>query len=440
MDFQKSLSYLDSFVNLERAVLPSQNRFMNLDRMKCLLKLFGNPDKSFVPIIIAGTKGKGSTGFFLHSMLCAAGIPSGFYSSPHLQTPLERIRINGKIISQAAWARAFSEIRRKLSSSKIPSKFGEPTYFEIMTLAAALAFKRAHVRAAIFEVGLGGRLDATNAMDAPIAVITTLGMDHEAVLGPTLRHIAREKAAVIKRGAEVVTAPQLPEAMPEIFDRVRRMRANLHQVAPAGPGPALAGDFQRINASLAAAAARLLRELDFAVPEKAIREGLGRKDWPGRIESVPGNPEALLDGAHNPTSTQALVDYLKKSYANRKRVLVFSVARDKNSDAMLKILSGFFDTAVLARMGSPRSQETAVLLAQARKYFNNVFPAARFPQAWGLAKQVAGPGSLVVVTGSLYWVGEARAHLKKRIPSPLSSPRMRGEGRVRGKKRKHARS
>ena len=218
MTYSQSLNYLNSFLNLERIIFTPNNRLWNLERMELLLKWFSHPEKSFFPVLIAGTKGKGSTGFFLESILIEAGIRTGFYSSPHLEDPRERIRIQGRMISKKVWCKGVEAIRRVLkkysvSPLRMPPRFEKEimrgvTYFEILTLLAALLFKKAGIKAGIFEVGMGGRLDATNALGAKVVILTPVHLDHEAILGGTIAKIAVEKAAVVHKGSEVVLSPQ----------------------------------------------------------------------------------------------------------------------------------------------------------------------------------------------------------------------------------------
>jgi len=391
----------------------SDNAFWNLKRMDLLLDRFGRPEKSFFPILIAGTKGKGSAGFFLESILTAAGIPAGFYSSPHLESPLERIRIRGKILSRRFWTAGLSDIRRSLMRKRLPVRYGAVTYFEVMTLLAMLVFKRAGMRIGIFEAGMGGRLDAVNVLDAPIAILTPVSLDHEAFLGRTIGKITREKAAVIRPHSDVITGGQTEEAFRVIRATVR------HRKAALWPGVnmkrrclGLAGDFQKVNAGLAARAAFRLRDrFGYAIPESAISKGLRASHWPGRMERFPGEPAFLLDAAHNPASILALVNYLGKAEPLRPKVIVFGVSRDKNSKVMLQSLSRLKAPLVLTRFPNPRSQELGVLLAQAHGLFPAVLAAENPREAMEFAKGIAGRKGLITATGSFYLIGAVRKQI-----------------------------
>ncbi len=412
MDYSNSLHYLNSFLNLERIQVPTP-RTWNLGRMRLLMDWAGHPEKSFFPVLIAGTKGKGSTGFFLESILKASGQRTGFYSSPHLQDPRERIRLNGKMISKNLWAKEIGKIRRMLSGRRLPKSLGEFTYFEIMTLLAMLAFKKEGVEIAIFEIGMGGRLDATNVLRPKLVMLTPVHLDHEAILGNTIAKIAGEKAAIIKPRSYVVAAPQVPEAMKVIRAQVRKAKARLYPHANGRQVPAklgLAGDFQRMNAGVAVQAANLLQSrFGFQITPQGRLKGLANRHWPGRMETIrSGGVEFLLDGAHNPISIEALVRNLKQMSPARKQILVFGTARDKKADRMLSILAQSFDEVILTHAANPRSYEVEALLLKAKGLFKRIYPFAKVSEAIAFAQRHASSKSRVVVTGSFYLIGEAR--------------------------------
>ena len=416
MNYSESLRYLNSFLNLERILFTPQNRLWNLTRMRRLLEWFDHPEKKFFSVLIAGTKGKGSTGFFLESILNSAGVRAGFYSSPHLEDPRERIRIQRRMVSKQDWARGVSQIKRRLDRKNLPERLGAFTYFEILTLLAVLLFKEAGVEAGVFEVGLGGRLDATNALGAKVVILTPVRMDHEAILGNTIAKIAAEKAAVVRQSADVIVSPQWPEALRVIQTRIWKQKARSYPVRGGWPGKVgLRGDFQKINAGAAALAAKVLRSRGFQIPEQAVRQGLQAADWPGRMETLPAalgpGRDLLIDGAHNPASIQALVRNLRGGVRG-KRLLIFGTSRDKNSAEMLKILGSFFSNVILCRNPNPRSQEIGTLIFHARPWFQGIFPAANVPEALELAKSLSKAGDTVVATGSFYLIGEIRKKIK----------------------------
>ncbi len=444
--------------------LPVSRRW-KLERMRRLLALFGHPEKSFLPVVIVGTKGKGSTGFFLQSILKEAGVSVGFYSSPHLETPRERIRLHGRLISKSLWARLLTHIRSVIASPRFsagaaisgseivrqqtgvirPDGFDRSfwrtsssakkqqtprndetayTYFEIMTLMAALAFKDQGVKIGVFEAGMGGRLDAVNTLAAPFVIVTPVHLDHEAFLGNTLIKIAGEKAAVIHQGAEVVTAPQKPEVRRLLRTRARKMRASLWPVTrKTRLKTGLRGEHQRWNA---AAAVKMVERLCGGMAlghrmQHAIRKGLAASDWPGRFESFPGRPSVILDGAHNPAAMETLVKTLgarplralrgQQGPGPSSRVVIFGVAQDKDSQKMLKTLAGFFDVMVLAPLPTARMRSLPELLKTAQPFFKILIPAKNVSEALTLARAAAGAQGTILVTGSFYLIGEIRKFL-----------------------------
>ncbi len=418
MNFLQSLNYLNSFANLERLTQgsPLQKRFLNLDRMRLLLEWAGHPEKAFFPVVIAGTKGKGSTGFFLESILSEAGIPCGFYSSPHLETPRERIRLQGRLISERCWAAGLSEIKRMLFKKRLAQAAEPFTYFEIMTLLAMLAFKAAKVRVGIFEVGLGGRLDAVNVLKAPLAVLTPIDMDHEDFLGNTLAKIAVEKAGIIHAGAEVVTAPQKFSALKVVRARVRQCHAVLHQVkGELGLQAGLFGAHQSLNAAVAQKTAVVLQaRFGFVIPAAAVKRGLAKSHWPGRFEVMQGNPGIILDGAHNPVSVRALVAALKAARLKGPRVLVFGVTKDKNFKEMLRVLAGYFNEIIVTPLSdNPRGREIASMLPEAARCFKAVYPVASPEEALALACRKLAWGGWLAATGSFFLIGRLRPLVKK---------------------------
>jgi len=438
MNFSQSLTYLNSFYDLEKTMTLPAGRRWKLERMRHLLRIFGQPQKSFLSVVIVGTKGKGSTGFFLQSILKEAGLSAGFYSSPHLESPRERIRIQGEIISKKLWCRLLETIHGTLARQKEKKAWGSYTYFEIMTLMAALAFKGAGVEAAVFEAGMGGRLDAVNALGAPVVIVTPIHLDHQEFLGPTVGHIAAEKAAVIHGRADVIMAPQKKAAEGVIRERAARQKARLWRVTQKVSYPVgLQGDHQQWNAAAAVLASKVLLQalntrklnegrqdpsrselkepsLRRSISSSAVQAGLRAKNWPGRFETVSVRPRVILDGAHNPAAMEVLVKALKKvpeARDKRARILLFGVTRDKDSQTMLKILAQFFSTVILVPLLSSRGKSPAELHGEAQHFFSVQIPAQNLKEAVSLGKRLAGPNGLLAVTGSFYLAGAARALL-----------------------------
>ena len=438
MKYSQSLSFLNSFLNLEQVAKP-HSRVWNLKRMRELLEIFGHPEKGIFTILVGGTKGKGSTAYFLSEILRRAGLQVGFYHSPHLEHPNERIWINGKAISKGEFARGLLRIQQRLCHSviarqrtkhgrsnprpEIASGASHPrndryTYFEIMTLLAALLFKEKGIETAVYEVGMGGRLDATNTLPAKLVILTPIHYDHEAYLGYTLDKIAREKAAILRMGRDVVTAPQLPEARREIQKVARRRKCPVWSpLTVKGTKLQLLGDFQELNAHLALRAASILRDrYHFPLTREAMIEGVGSNHWPGRMELFKGRPSILLDGAHNPKSIEALARNVRKLFPGRRTILIFGTSHDKRSDRMLRALGKVFDTCILTQSRSNRAQSTVTLLSEAKGHFSVLFPAACSHEALALAGRMARPEDLIVGTGSFYLIGELRKEALLAVP------------------------
>jgi dihydrofolate synthase / folylpolyglutamate synthase len=430
MNYSQSLRYLDSFLNLERLSQLPKNPFFNLRRMEHLLKISGHPEKKFFPVLIAGTTGKGSTGFFLESILKANDIEAGYYHSPHVEDPRERIRVRGAMASAELWAAGLSAIRKLLRVHPLQKNLGVLTYFEILTFLAVWVFEKKGVKVGIFEIGLGGRLDATNVLKAPLVILTPIHLDHEAFLGNTISKIAAEKAAIIKPKGHTVTGKQSPEALRVICCAVKKNRGSLWTAKPVSGMPlGLAGDFQKMNAGVALKAAEILKKyFDFPMISGRSREGLQCRNWIGRMESFyQGGRRFILDGAHNPISMRALVASLRTGTRtsglgtrlgslvlrvprSESRVpwLIFGAMNDKNSREMLKALSRFFPKVILTGIAGNRAKPVAMLTEEAKGLFKCVLTAQNVEEAFRLARKASDPGASIVVTGSFYLVGEAR--------------------------------
>ncbi|MFA7255089.1 MAG: cyanophycin synthetase [Candidatus Omnitrophota bacterium] len=410
MNYSQSLRYLNAFIDLEKLAQLPKNPFFNLERMEHLLKAAGHPEKNFSPILIAGTTGKGSTGFFLESILKANRIRTGYYHSPHVEDPRERIRIQGTMASPRLWAEGLSEIQKLLRKNPLPKACGVLTYFEILTFLATWIFAKAGVKIGIFEIGLGGRLDATNILKAPLVILTPIHLDHEAFLGNTISKIAAEKAAIIKPRNRVVVGKQCPEALRVILGAVKQKKGILWKAKPATGIPlGLAGDFQKMNAGVALKAAEILRkDFNLLITPERSGKGLLAKHWKGRMETfLQGGRRFILDGAHNPISMKELVRSLEMQRV-RNPWLVFGAMNDKNSREMLRSLSRFFSKVVLTGIAGNRAKPVAMLVSEAKGLFKCVLTAQNVEEALDLARKGTNPGATAVVTGSFYLVGEAR--------------------------------
>lgn len=382
-----------------------------LERLEPVLARLGRPELSFPAIHVAGTNGKGSTAAMLHAIYVRGGYRTGLYTSPHLLSFTERVRIGDSRISESDVVVLAEEVQGAAAAVGV-----DLTFFEIATLMAFLEFQRKGVDLAIVETGLGGRLDATNVVRPLVSVITSIGLEHCEILGDTLEAIASEKAGIIKPGAVVVTGPLPVEAAAVVEARVaidgtRWLRYGhdfddrlLREFDSDGDGVALAGSHQRQNASVALAVVRAL-EPRFPVPASAIAEGLRTVRWPGRLETVSRAPLTIVDGAHNPHAVDVLASALEVIALPHPRVLVFGVMADKDWRSMLTRLVPLFDRVVTVPVSNRRALEPSRTLAVA----SDLRPSEAASSAVeGLrrARELAGPDGAIVVTGSIFLIAE----------------------------------
>ena len=413
--FSQAVDYLARFTDYERM---TGGRYAgqpyDLRRMARLLDALDHPERGFPSVHIAGTKGKGSTAHFAESIFRAHGLRTGLYTSPHLVHMLERIRLDGAPIPEALFVRTLNRMRRALDRLR-------PTYFEIMTAAAFVLFAERRVGMAVIEVGLGGRLDATNLIRPSACGIARIDFDHTDRLGTTLGAIASEKAGIIKPGVPVFTTETRPAAVATIRRKAREVRAPLTELAGSVTRvrsgvrtefswdgrrytvPAL-GAFQADNAALALSLAR--RALVQFDPAKAAR-GLSQARLPGRLEIIRRRPLWIVDVAHNPFAARASAEALRAIPAHRT-ICVFGASRDKDWRAMIRALSPVVDLWILTRAENPRAAEPGDLAREVR----NGMSAGTVESAIELADLLARPSDRVLVTGSFYVAGEALASLR----------------------------
>jgi dihydrofolate synthase/folylpolyglutamate synthase len=364
-----------------------------LGRMRVLLRTLGRPHKKYPSIIVAGTNGKGSTSAMLASILDAAGYRTGFYTSPHLVDIRERWKIAGQWISPELLDECIDELRA--ASTEIL-----PTYFEALTLIAFNAFAKAGCDMAVLEVGMGGRLDATNVVKPLAAVITPVGMDHMEYLGDTLRQIAAEKAGVIHRGAIVLTSNDDPLVLGVIRKRAAKFGQPVIHVTEEHDTP-LPGPFQRRNAALAVRTAR-----ELGVSEAAIAEGVRNTRWRGRLEQLAyGGKQIWIDGGHNLHAVTQTAPYFD-AHVPRPRLLVFGMMSDKDVQPVVDRLFPLFDRVISTEPYPPRSVKA--------DSFAGVTPIPDPDDA--LRAALASPERAIVITGSLYLAGAAIAFFDKIAP------------------------
>jgi dihydrofolate synthase/folylpolyglutamate synthase len=409
-------------------------RKFSLDEIRVLLEALGDPQKRFPAVLIAGTNGKGSTASTLASILVAAGMRTGLYTSPHLERANERIRLDRAEIGDDDFARVYFRVHDAAQQLVLDGRLEQlPSYFEILTAQALLYFAEAGAEIAVLEVGMGGRLDATNIVDPLLSVITDISLDHTEWLGETIALIAREKAGILRREGTMVTLPQHPEAnqvlgevateldvrgvsavpyMPSVeADAAYAVNALGAEIVVDSP---LRGAHQHRNLALAIAAAVELKERHgFPVTPAAIAEGIRQTRWPGRLERLMSKDgmEWVLDVAHNPAGVWALRAGLRSVFGDAKGpALIFSCLRDKPLTEMAQILFPLFEQVILAPIHAARAAAMDDLLAAARKVGTPAVVAESVSEALRLAK-VRAAGGVAVISGSVYLVGEARGLL-----------------------------
>lgn len=408
MNYAEAVRYLYSLGN---EVLTAK---LGLDRITALLKALGNPHRACRWIHVAGTNGKGSTCAMIEAGLRAAGLRTGLYTSPHLIEPTERIQIAGRVVTQDQFASAFVRVHetaeRMLASGELDM---HPTYFETMTAMAFVMFADAKLDTVVLEVGLGGRLDATNVVTPALCVITPIDYDHQIFLGDTIEQIAAEKAGILKPGVPAVFAEQRPEAeavlrtqaqaaytlsrdwpITDLALDARGSRFCLRGVEIHCP---LAGEHQVENARVAAIA---LAQLGISPA------GIAGTRWPGRLEHVSERPEIVIDGAHNPAGTRALAAYIQRFYSGRRIWIIYGALRDKAVAEMTSVLFPLADRVILTAPENARAMTPEEIDAPGACITHSIAEA--------IAKlSEAAPEDVVFITGSLYLVGEARAVLVK---------------------------
>ncbi len=434
MTYEQAVAYLESLIDYERTPAnAAAARAWNLDRIGHLLAAVGNPHLALRCVHIAGTKGKGSTAAMTASILTAAGLRTGLYTSPHLVSFRERIRINGKLLPEEDVVSLVEEVKPLIEPMR-ETPIGPPSFFEAYTLIGLLYLARQQVEVAVLETGLGGRLDATNVVQPLVCGLTRIGMDHMIELGETISQIAWEKAGIIKPGVTVISAPQSPEVL-EVFQEVcLERRAQLvvvgQEVGPCVlPGRSdtkrqvftihgmrgnyadlecpLLGPHQAENAAVAIGLVETLSQHGLKVGEPAIRAGIKSVRWPGRFQVVSRRPYIVLDGAHDEVGAAALAATIESLLPGRRLILVLGVGKDKDADAIARVLCPLADQVITTASASPRAlgaEELQRLIYRRCKHTSAYAPTSL---AIGAALDQARPRDVVLITGSLYVVGEA---------------------------------
>ncbi|WP_109485838.1 bifunctional folylpolyglutamate synthase/dihydrofolate synthase [Occallatibacter savannae] len=461
MSYQSAIDHLAAMAPELATQTGQPRRKFSLDEIGTLLAALGNPHRTFPSVLIAGTNGKGSTASTLWSILTSSGLRTGLYTSPHLSRPNERIRIDGVEIADEDFASTFFRVRSTAQRLVDEGKLAQaPSFFEVLTAMAFLHFAEPAIEIAVLEVGMGGRLDATNIVDPLISIITDISLDHMEWLGPTISDIAREKAGIMRHGGTLVTLPQHPEAnqvIGEVATSLSVLGVSAVPFLPAGEAPGraelepvqsaynlevlgkqievdspLRGSHQHRNVALAiAAAVELAISHGFPITAKSIADGIRNTRWPGRLERVTtpaaegaATLEWILDVAHNPAGAWALRAGLRKMLPNQQLgTLVFSCLRDKPVAEMAQILFPIFERVIFAPIYSSRATPMRDLMAAAASTGTNASAAASVGQAIDLAIEQTRerPGTPIVVSGSVYLVGDVRTRLLARQAQSVSA-------------------
>lgn len=459
MNFDDAIAYLDTLTNYERAPKPAAMRTVPLDRMRRLCKLLGDPQRHFRSVLVTGTNAKGSICAMVYSMLRQSHVRAGLYTSPHLEHVRERIRAwttrpgegdrragagpaaaarahTDDWISPEEFAAVVEQLRSAMETITQEDPEQPPTYFEAMTAAAFLYFRRRQVEVAVLEIGLGGRLDATNIVEPAVAVIGPIDVDHAEVLGHEPAAIAQEKAGIIKPGCHVITAPQREEVMPVLLAACESQGAplfvcgqdltatvlrhtleglelsvtGLRGLYPSLQLP-LIGRHQAQNAAVAVGAVELLSST--GIPHRIVEQGLARVDWPGRLEVVNDAPLIIMDGAHNPQAAGALVETVKELCPGQRVHLLIGMSWDKSPESVGRQVGGLCASATCTQSRHPRAMQAAELAKQLAPFCPDMHVMPDPADAYTYLLNAVAPQDVIVVTGSLFLVGELRAAIRE---------------------------
>jgi len=438
-NYQQALDYIYAFIDYEISRSPRSAENYDLRRMYELLARLDNPHLKAATVHIAGTKGKGSTAAMIASALTASGYRTGLYTSPHLIDLRERMRIDNALISRSVLVRLVNRLKKEIEAVNARAAFGRLTTFEVLTALGLAWFAEEGVDFQVVEVGLGGRLDATNVVCPRVSVITTIGLDHTEVLGETLPLIAAEKAGIIKPGVPVVSARQAPEVDDVIAAVCDRLGSPLirvgREITWSGERPAggrqmvdiagrlgeyrvrlpLLGEYQIANAAAAVGALEVLQEKGFDISVSGIVRGLESVRWPGRFQVIGRRPLIIADGAHNPAAAlefgRAVGSYPP---AQGRRLLVIGTSCDKDFAGMARELAPLFDTVITTRSRHPRSLAPERLALEFESRGLKVLSADSVSAALSQAVTLGGERGIICVTGSLFVAGEALAWAHRR--------------------------
>jgi len=439
MNYQEAIAYLDSFINYERTPPATYTpEFFGLSRIEALMDRLGTPHLKVPTVHVAGTKGKGSTAAMVASVLSASGLKTGLYTSPHLISFRERFRIGERLISEQELAKETEHLKEIVEDVSYPQE-KKPTYFDLITALSFLHFIDQQVDVAVIEVGLGGRLDSTNVIQPKVCAITEISYDHTDKLGSTLREIALEKAGIIKPGVSVVCGVDAPEAISaiqsvalqrnapiylvdeEIKVGGREIASRFQQFSTSGPWWSydrleipLLGEHQLRNAATAVGVIEVLkRDGSFSIGEEHIRHGLKQVRWRGRLEWLGNGPYYLLDAAHNDSSARKIRRYLEQEVSCSRLMMILAILNDKDARAIMEPLCSLVDEVIVTKVSTtPRATPPEVLAEIGSEWCSTIEITQTVEEALEKASSKAPHDGVILITGSVYLVGEALSILE----------------------------
>ncbi len=436
--YQQAVDYLSSYTDYEVVPRLAHNAAnYDLRRVEELLARLGNPHLAARSVHITGTNGKGSTAAMVASALTLSGYITGLYTSPHLHTWRERVRVNGELISEEEFITLVERLKPEVEAVNQKATYGRLTTFELVTTLAYAYFELKRADFQVLEVGLGGKFDATNVIQPEVCLITSVSFDHTDVLGNSLPEIAAEKAGIIKPGSIVVTSPQPSEVARVIEETCLGCEVELVRVGSDVTWQSLSADFDRQlfrvrgrlgsyelsipflgrhqldNAATAVAALEVLAEKGFGISRESIVDGLARVSWPGRLQILGHHPLLVVDGAHNPDSARRLRQSLEQYFEFDRAILIIGTSSDKDVAGIVSELTPLFDRVIVTRTRHPRAMAPPSIVAEFRRHGIEAQVAEAIPEALSLALNIAGTQDLVCATGSLFVVGETIDEVNK---------------------------
>jgi len=442
MNYQEAIDYLSSYTDYEKVPMPHDPAFYDLRRVDEILAQIGNPHLKARSVHITGTNGKGSTAAMMASVLTLSGYTTGLYTSPHLHSWRERIRVNDKLISEEELAALMTRLQPDFEEVNRRATYGQLTTFELLTTLAFAYFGHKEAGFQVLEVGMGGKFDATSVITPEVCIITSISLDHTEVLGDSLTKIAAEKAAIIKPGATVVLSPQPDEADKIIAETCLSRGAELIRVGNDvtwesldfdlnGQGLRvkgrmnsyelsipLLGRHQLDNAATAVAVLEVLAGKGFHISRESITKGLEQVKWPGRLQILSRKPLTLVDGAHNPDAARKLVEFIKQYLNFDRAILIIGVSEDKDIASITPELSHHFNTVIVTRSHHPRSMPPERIAAEFGKHGVEAKQTGDISEALSLAQSLASHEDLICIAGSLFVVAEAIEQVRNRADLP----------------------